>query len=99
MTILTVFIQMLSLLVMIAAGWIAARTKMLDTHTNSHMSQLIVNIFNPLLVAIVVVAAGSVQRGGFRGPSPPVPAADGLSHRHRHVPVLHPGGLPPVSLF
>ncbi len=58
MTILTVFIQMLSLLVMIAAGWIAARTKMLDTHTNSHMSQLIVNIFNPLLV--LSSAAGSV---------------------------------------
>lgn len=58
MTILTVFIQMLSLLVMIAAGWIAARTKMIDTHTNSHMSQLIVNIFNPLLV--LSSAAGSV---------------------------------------
>ena len=58
MTILTVFIQMLSLLVMIAAGWIAARAKMIDTHTNSHMSQLIVNIFNPLLV--LSSAAGSV---------------------------------------
>ncbi len=58
MTILPVFIQMLSLLVMIAAGWVAARTKMLDTHTNSHMSQLIVNLFNPMLV--LSSAAGSV---------------------------------------
>lgn len=58
MTILTVFLQMLSLLVMIAAGFLAARTKMLDTHTNSHMSQLIVNVFNPLLV--LSSAAGAV---------------------------------------
>lgn len=58
MTILTVFIQMLSLLVMIGAGYIASKTKMLDSHTNARMSTLIVNIFNPLLV--LSSAAGSV---------------------------------------
>ena len=58
MTILTVFLQMLSLLVMIAAGVIAAKGKMLDAHTNAKMSTLIVNIFNPML--ILSSAAGAV---------------------------------------
>ncbi len=50
MTLFTVFFQMLSLLIMIGAGFLAARTGMMDDHTNSHISRLIVNIFNPLLV-------------------------------------------------
>ena len=50
MTILTVFLQMLALLVMIAAGVIAAKGKMLDAHTNAKMSTMIVNIFNPLIL-------------------------------------------------
>ncbi|MBQ2926047.1 MAG: AEC family transporter [Ruminiclostridium sp.] len=58
MTILTVFLQMLALLVMIAAGVIAAKGKMLDTHTNAKMSTMIVNIFNPML--ILSSAAGAV---------------------------------------
>lgn len=58
MAVLTVFLQMLSLLVMIAAGWVATRARFLDTHTNSRLSQLIVNIFNPML--ILSSAAGAV---------------------------------------
>lgn len=50
MTLTTVFFQMLSLLIMIGAGVLAAKTNMVDDHTNSHLSSLIVNIFNPLLV-------------------------------------------------
>lgn len=50
MTLLTVFLQMLALLLMIGVGWLAAKKKMLDEHTNTKMSQMIVNIFNPLLV-------------------------------------------------
>lgn len=58
MTILTVFVQMLALLVMIGVGFVAAKAKFLDGHTNAHLSQLIVNILNPMLV--LSSAAGSV---------------------------------------
>ena len=50
MTLFTVFFQMLALLIMIGAGFLATKTGMIDEHTNSHISRLIVNIFNPLLV-------------------------------------------------
>lgn len=50
MTIFTVFFQMLALLLMIGAGWLAAKTGMLDAHTNSQMSRMILNIFNPMLM-------------------------------------------------
>lgn len=50
MTIFTVFFQMLALLIMIGAGYFVARTGMYDEHTNNQMSNLIVNLFNPLLV-------------------------------------------------
>lgn len=50
MTLLTVFMQMLALLIMMSVGVIAAKTKMLDAHTNTHVSRMIVNIFNPVLV-------------------------------------------------
>lgn len=49
-TIFTVFLQMLSLLLMIGAGYVMTRLKMMDAHTNSHMSHMIVNVFNPLLM-------------------------------------------------
>ena len=58
MAILTVFFQMLSLLIMIGAGWLMARRGMLDEHTNTQMSRMIVNVFNPMLM--VSSAAGSV---------------------------------------
>lgn len=48
--IITVFFQMLSLLLMIVIGIAAARYGILDEHTNRQISSLIVNIFNPLLV-------------------------------------------------
>ena len=50
MTFFTVFFQMLALLIMIGAGYLAAKTDMLDEHTNNQMSGMIVNVFNPLLV-------------------------------------------------
>lgn len=40
MTILTVFVQMLALLVMIGVGFVAAKAKFLDGHTNAHLSQI-----------------------------------------------------------
>ncbi len=50
MTLLTVFFQMLALLIMIGVGCFATKTGMMDENTNNHISRLIVNIFNPLLV-------------------------------------------------
>lgn len=50
MAILTVFFQMLSLLIMIGAGWFMARKGMMDEHTNTQMSKMIVNVFNPMLI-------------------------------------------------
>ena len=50
MTFFTVFFQMLALLIMIGAGYLAAKTDMLDEHTNNQMSGMIVNVFIPLLV-------------------------------------------------
>ncbi len=50
MTLLTVFVQMLALVIMMGVGVLAAKTNMLDAHTNTHMSAMIVNIFNPMLV-------------------------------------------------
>ena len=58
MAILTVFFQMLSLLIMIGAGWFMARKGMMDEHTNTQMSKMIVNVFNPMLM--ISSAAGSV---------------------------------------
>ena len=50
MTIFTVFFQMLALLIMIGAGYFMTKKGMMDEHTNSQMSKMIVNVFNPLLV-------------------------------------------------
>ncbi len=50
MTFFIVFFQMLSLLIMIGVGFLATKTGMVDDNTNGHISKLIVNIFNPLLV-------------------------------------------------
>lgn len=58
MTFFTVFFQMLALLLMIGAGYFAAKKGMMDEHTNNQMSNMIVNIFNPLLV--LASAANSV---------------------------------------
>lgn len=46
----TIFFQMLSLLLMIAAGWLVTKLGLLDAHTNASFSPLIVNLFNPLLI-------------------------------------------------
>ncbi len=58
MTFFTVFFQMLALLIMIGAGYFVTKKGMLDEHTNNQMSDMIVHIFNPLLV--LASAAGSV---------------------------------------
>lgn len=58
MTIFTVFFQMLSLLIMIGAGYFMARKGMMDEHTNAQMSKMIVNVFNPMLM--ISSAASSV---------------------------------------
>ncbi len=58
MSFTTVLFQMFALLIMIAAGVLAAKKNMWDQHTNGKISKLIVNIFNPLL--IVSSAANSV---------------------------------------
>lgn len=60
MAFFTVFFQMLALLLMIGAGYFAAKKGMLDEHTNNKMSDMIVKIFNPLL--IVASAANSVGK-------------------------------------
>lgn len=57
MTIITVFFQMLALLIMIGAGFFMAKKGMMDSHTNTQMSKMIVNVFNPML--ILSSAAGS----------------------------------------
>lgn len=49
---------MLALLIMIGAGYFVTKKGMLDAHTNNQMSDLIVNIFNPMLV--LASAANSV---------------------------------------
>ena len=61
MSIGTIFFQMISLLLMIAAGWLATKTGLLDDHTNSKLSPLIVNLFNPLLILTSAAnAVGSI---------------------------------------
>lgn len=66
----TVFFQMLALLIMIGAGFFAARKGMMDEHTNNQMSHMIVNIFNPLLIfsnalgAVGQVSASSMKTVG-----------------------------------
>lgn len=50
MTLITVFFQMLALILMISAGYYVAKKDMMDDHTNSQMSGMIVNVFNPMLV-------------------------------------------------
>lgn len=49
MTIFTVFFQMLSLLIMIGCGYVVAKKGMMDAHTNSQLSEVIVKLLNPLL--------------------------------------------------
>jgi hypothetical protein len=64
MTLITVFLQMLALLIMIGAGYVATKLDMLDEHTSSKMSQMIVTIFNPLLAfSSAVSSAGDIPLG------------------------------------
>ena len=57
----TVFFQMLSLLIIIGVGYLAAKKKMMDAHTNQQISGMISNIFNPLLiVSSAVTSVGTI---------------------------------------
>lgn len=49
MALLTVFFQMLALLLMIGSGYLMTKKEMLDEHTNGKISKMIVNVFNPML--------------------------------------------------
>lgn len=61
MTLITVFLQMLSLLIIIGAGCVATKREMLDERTSAQISTMIVNIFNPLLVVSCAIgAAGQI---------------------------------------
>lgn len=60
MSILTVFFQMVAILIIIGAGYFLAKKKMMDEHTNGQMSKMIVNLFNPCL--ILSSAAGSAGK-------------------------------------
>ncbi len=63
MTVLTVFMQMLALLIMIGAGYYMTKTNMMDEHTNSRMSTMIVRVFNPLLsLASAINSVGQVSQ-------------------------------------
>lgn len=63
MTFFTVFFQMLALLLMIGAGYFVTKKGMMDEHTNNQMSDMIVHIFNPLLV--LASASNSVGQVSF----------------------------------
>ncbi len=64
MTIFTVFFQMLALLIMIGAGYFMTRKGMMDEHTNTQMSKMIVNVFNPMLIlSSAANSAGLVSLG------------------------------------
>lgn len=58
---LTVFLQMLSLLLMIGTGYLIAKKGMMDEHTSGQVSGMVVNVFNPLLfLSSAANAAGSI---------------------------------------
>ncbi len=64
MTLITVFFQMLALLIMIGAGYFMAKKEMMDAHTNTQMSKMIVNVFNPMLIlSSAANSAGLVPLG------------------------------------
>ncbi len=58
MALLTVFFQMLALLLMIGTGYLITKRGMMDEHTNGQISKMIVNVFNPLL--FLASAANSI---------------------------------------
>lgn len=61
MTLITVFLQMLALLIMIGAGALLARQEILDDHTSARLSTMILVLFNPLLsLSSAIDAAGQI---------------------------------------
>ena len=62
MAVLTIFFQMLALLLLIFAGWYMTKTGMMDEHTNGRMSEMIVRVFNPMLIlASAAESAGQIS--------------------------------------
>ncbi len=57
-TFITVFVQMLALLIMIGAGFLAGKKGMLDDHSCKKISGMIITIFNPMLA--ISSAAGAI---------------------------------------
>ena len=56
---LTVFFQMLALILMIGTGYVITRKGMMDEHTNGQISGMVVNVFIPLLFFSGALNAGS----------------------------------------
>lgn len=57
MTLATVFFQMLSLALLIGTGFVCARIKMVDNHSMGHISGLINNVFNPMMMVSAGIAS------------------------------------------
>lgn len=63
MTIVTVFLQMLSLTLMILVGVLIARRKLVDDHSMGQMSHLINYVFNPMMMLSSGIASvGTVDK-------------------------------------
>ena len=97
MTIFTVFFQMLALLIMIGAGFFVAKKGMMDAHTNSQVSAMIVNVFNPML--IISSKTRDLQRRLIRGTGFPRHYGPGGAHRAGHVRILYSGGNASLPVF
>lgn len=71
MTVFTVFFQMLALLILIGTGYFIAKRNMMDAHTNSQMSGLLVNLFNPMLIlssaanSVGLISVSAIKTVGF----------------------------------
>ena len=65
MAVFTIFFQMLALLLMIGAGYLMAKKKMVDEHTNGQISRMIINVFNPLLfLSSAFESVGTISMSG-----------------------------------
>lgn len=62
----TVFLQMLSFVIMIGAGMAAAKTNLLDETANQRMSALVLKLFGPMLtISSAASAAGNISLKSF----------------------------------
>ena len=62
----TVFLQMLSFVIMIGAGMAAAKMNLLDETANQRMSALVLKLFGPMLsISSAACAAGNISLKSF----------------------------------